>query len=496
MQLCLSRDFPDKMFRRPFMVRISSIPYRWLALFTVSIGSFVATLDASIVNISFPSLTRAFAVGPSVVLWVSVAYLLVSVSLMLTVGKLGDRLGRKKIFTTGFALFTGGLVLCALSQSMTQLILSRMVQGVGAAMIISLGTAIAADAFPTTERGKALGLLSAVVSVGLLTGPVLGGFLLDLLDWRAIFYTRVPIGIVGTAMAATLLKKQPRGEKRFPFDWPGAVLLSATLSCMIFLFNFGGRLGYLSPPALALAGITVLLFVLFVLREQRTAEPTVDLRLFRNRVFTSGNLSLVFMFFAVSSCTFLVPFYLIDALHRTAWHTGMILSVISATTLVVAPLSGWLSDRIGSRLLCTAGMAIVCLALLSISRLDARSDGADVVLRLFLFGLGSGLFQSPNNSAIIGAAPRSKLGTAAAMIATIRQVGISLGVAVSGTLFAGYRALSAAKLAESGVGPSAIGDLSLVSSFQDTLFIASVICCAGIFLSLARGKEGPGGPIM
>jgi len=465
------------------------IPYKWLALFTVSIGAFVTTLDASIVNISFPSLTKIFAVEPSVILWVTVTYLLVSVSLMLTVGKLGDALGRKKIFATGFALFTVGLVFCSLSQSVTQLILSRMVQGIGAAMIISLGTAIVAASFPASERGKALGILGAVVSAGLIAGPVLGGFVLDVLDWRAIFYTRVPIGMVGTVMACVLLEEQRGGEKNFHFDWWGAILLCATLSCLILFFNLGGKQGYRSPPALTLAGATTMLLILFIVQENRASEPTVDLRLFQNRVFVSANLSLGFMFFALGSYVFLMPFYLIDGMGLSARHTGLLLAVVSVTTMVVAPLSGWLSDRIGSRLLCTTGMTIVCAALFGISRLGVESDTANVVLKLFLFGIGSGLFQSPNNSAIIGAVPGNRMGTASAMIATTRQVSISLGIAAAGTLFAGYQTFFSAKLAQSRIDPLMIGKLSLVSSFQKTLFIAAMICCIGIFTSYVRGKR-------
>lgn len=471
------------------MGKICNISYKWLALFTVSIGSFVATLDASIVNISFPSLTKAFAVEPSIVLWVTVAYLLVSVNLMLPAGKMGDVLGRKKIYVMGFALFTTGLILCSLSQSITQLILSRMVQGAGAAMIISMGTAIVVTAFPAIERGKALGMLAAVVSAGLLTGPVLGGFLLDIFDWSAIFYSRIPICIIGTVMACTLLKEQRDHGKRFQFDWWGAVVLCVTLSCLLLFFNLGGKLGYLSPLVLTLAGVTILLLFLFIVQERRTSEPIVDLSLFNNPLFASGNICLSIMFFALGSYTFLMPFYLIDGLGHSASQTGLIIAVVSLITLVIAPLSGWLSDKIGFRLLCTVGMALICLALFLISRLNIESSTTDVVLKLVVFGIGSGLFQSPNNSSIIGSSPKNRLGTASAMIATIRQVSMSLGIAISGTVLASYQLFFAAKFAQNNINPLMISKLSLVSGFQNTLFMASMICSIGIFTSLMRGKQ-------
>ena len=356
-------------------------------------------------------------------------------------------------------------------------------------MIISLGTAIVVTAFPATERGKALGILGAVVSAGLLTGPVLGGFLLDIFDWSAIFYSRVPIGIIGTVMAWTLLKEQRGHGKRFQFDWWGAVVLCVTLCCLLFFFNLGGKLGYLSPLVLILAGVTILLLFLFIVQERRASEPMVDLNLFKNPLFASGNICLSIMFFALGSYTFLMPFYLIDGLGHSTLQTGLIISIVSLITLVIAPLSGWLSDKIGFRLLCTVGMALICMALFLISRLNIESSTTDVVLKLVVFGIGSGLFQSPNNSSIIGSAPKNRLGTASAMIATIRQVSLSLGIAISGTVFASYQLFFAAKFALNNINPLMISKLSLVSGFQNTLFMASMICSIGIFTSLMRGKQ-------
>jgi len=201
------------------------VSYKWLVLLTLSIGTFMVTLDSSIVNISLPRLTEVFNTEPSIVLWVTVAYLLVSVGLMLSIGKLGDLFGRKRVYISGLTLFTIGLVLCAISQSVVQLILARVVQAIGSAMVIALGNAIITTVFPAQERGKALGLLGAIVSTGLLSGPVIGGVLLDALDWRAIFYVRIPVGIIGLVMSWIFLREQERKNTDTRFDWGGAITL-------------------------------------------------------------------------------------------------------------------------------------------------------------------------------------------------------------------------------------------------------------------------------
>lgn len=451
----------------------------------------MATLDASIVNIAFPRLTKVFETDPSVVLWVSVAFLLVSVSLMLTFGRIGDMVGRKKVYVLGFALFTVGLILCSLSQSIIQLILSRVVQGVGAAMTIALSMAIVTAAFSDQERGKALGILGAVVSTGLLTGPVLGGFLLDVLDWRSIFYTRILIGIIGLVMAWIFLKEQKDSNVSLKFDLWGTVTLFGSLSCLLLFFNLGGRSSFLSLPVLALASSAVVLLVLFTMLERRAAQPMVDLRLFRNRLFAGGNISLSIMSIAMATVVFLMPFYLIDGLGHSASIAGLLMAIIPLTTFIVSPLSGWLSDKVDTRLLSTTGITLVCLALFLLRGLDIASSSADILLRLVVLGMGIGMFSSPNSSAIMGSVRRDQLGTASAMIATSRQTGMAIGMAVAGAIFTIRQFLHAAQLTYDSLSPAMLDKLSLIGGFQDTLLIAAIICSVGIFTSLLHGKKQP-----
>lgn len=470
------------------MERTKGIPYKWLALLTVAIGTFMGTLDASIVNISFPRLTQVFETEPSIVLWVTVAYLLVGVSLMLSLGKIGDQLGRKRVYIAGFIVFTLGLTLCSLSQSIVQLILFRVVQAVGSAMMVALSTAIVTDAFPDQERGKALGILAGVVSAGLLSGPVIGGILLDTLGWEAIFYTRVPVGIIGIIMALVFLKEQRDSNAVFKFDLAGAATLFGGLSCLLLFFNLGGRWGFTSMPTLALGGGTVVLLALFIIFERRAEQPIVDLNLFRNRLFTFSIISLIVMFVAISSNMFLMPFYLIQGLGHSASKAGLLFAAISMTAIVVGPLSGWLSDKAGSRVLCTVGMTLTCTALFLNSRLSIASSELDVLVRLVIQGIGAGMFSSPNNSSIMGSVPRDKLSTGSAMIGTVRQIGMSCGVAIAGAIFTGRQAFHAGQLASNGLAPQMLSRLSLVGGFKDTLLVSAIVCSIGIFTSLARGK--------
>ncbi len=462
--------------------------YKWLALLTVSIGTFMGTLDASIVIIALPRLTEVFNTEPSVVLWVTIAYLLASVSLMLTIGKLGDVFGKKRVFVTGFALFTLGLTLCALSQSVVQLVLARVVQAIGLAMVIALGNAIVTAAFPKKERGKALGILGGVVSAGLLSGPVIGGLLLGVLDWQSLFYLRIPVGVIGFFMSWRLLREPPGERSGKQFDWAGAATLFGGLSCLLLFFNLGGTMGFAAPLVLTLAAGAVVLLVSFVNIERRAAEPILDLPLFRNPLFARGLGSMGAMFLATAAYLFLMPFYLLQGVGLETSQAGLMLATMPATTLIVGPISGWFSDRIGSRVLCTAGAAIIGVGILLLSQLDADSTTLAIVSRLAIVGFGLGLFSAPNNSAIMGAVPQAHLSTASAMIATTRQIGMSSGMAIAGAVFAARQVYHSAQQAGENLAPAALDRISLVNSYQDSLALAAIFCIVALVASWLRGK--------
>jgi EmrB/QacA subfamily drug resistance transporter len=467
------------------MEETKGISYKWLALVTVAIGSFMSSLDMTSCNVAFPRLTADFETEASVVLWVAVAYSLVSTALLLVIGRIGDLFGRKRVYVLGFALFTIGLILCSLSQSILQLILFRIIQGVGGGIILALTMAIVTAVFPGQERGKAMGILEAVASAGVLVGPVLSGFLLDTLGWRSIFYVRVPVGIIGMIIALLLLREQKTSDVSRAVDIWGAVTLFGGLSCLLLFFNLGGRVGFASPLALILISLGVILLILFLVQEKRTRQPVVDLSLFKNRPFAGGNISFCIMAFSLAAMIFLIPFYLIDGVGFSALESGLFIASASVMSLVIGPLAGWLSDKIGTGILRPIGIALICVSLIVFSHLGIESDAGDVVLAFIIFGIGIGIFNPTTQSSVMGSVPKERLGTAAAMMNTIRQIGNSTGMAVAGVIYASRQSFHLAQLARDNLDPQLLNRLSVVGGYQDTIVVATIICGIGVITTLA-----------
>jgi len=465
------------------------ISYKWIAMSVVAVGTFMITLDSGAVRIALPQLGHVFQAGPDIVVWVLLIYLLIGTGLMLTLGWAGDAFGRKRLYTFGLVIFSMGLGLCSLAQSLIQLVMFRLVQAVGAAMTVATGNAIITASFPSQERGRALGIMGAVVGVGLLSGPALGGILLDLLGWRSIFYLRLPIGIIGVAMARALLKDQFSPKRGQKFDLLGAATLFLALTCLLLAVNRGQSLGWTSPWVVGLGMMSVLLLFLFLFVERRVAQPVLDLRLFRRRLFSAASGSHVFLYMATTAVSFLMPFYLIQGLSLSASKAGLLLVTIPAISLVVSPLSGRLSDRLGTLLLCASGLTLVSAGLFLLSGLGANASIGDVVLRLLVLGVGMALFVPPNTSAIMGSVPSERLGTASAMVGTLRQVGMSVGLAIAGSVFAASQFSHATQLASQGLPEDVVQRLSTVSGIHDAIFAALAIAVIGLVASVLRGRR-------
>lgn len=463
---------------------------KWSVLAIVAIGVFMATLDSSIVNISLPTIARDFGVPLSgAVEWVVIAYLVATTAILLTAGRLADMIGRKVVWLAGLVVFTSSSALCGLAPSLAFLIGARALQGLGGALLMSISPAMLTTAFPSTERGKALGINAITVALGVSVGPVLGGFITASLSWRWIFYVNVPIGIIGIIAAMLVLKER---VKRNPgrFDPLGAVLLAIGLASLTAGLSFGQELQWNSPIILGLLVVGVAALIALPFMEQRVQNPVIVLKLLRNRVFVSSILSLLLSFLALFAVSFMMPFYFEQLRGFPTEVAGLLLTPVPLTLAVIAPISGSLADRFGSRWLAAGGLTVACIGLVLISQLNEHSSIFDIVWRMVFTSVGQAFFQSPNNSALMGSAPRDLQGSAAGFLATGRTFGQSVSVALAGAVFAGLGGAEAgALIARNPHSPHLVlYQQTFVTSFHATFLVCAAICAIGIFASLVRGK--------
>ncbi|MEW6660227.1 MAG: MFS transporter [Thermodesulfobacteriota bacterium] len=464
---------------------------KWTVMGMVDIGAFMATLDASIVNISLPQISLYFQVPLSgLVEWVIIAYLLVIASLLLILGRLSDMLGEKLLWVLGLAIFTVSSALCGAAPSLLSLVLFRAFQGIGGAMLMAIGPAMITRAFPAGERGRALGLLGLVVAAGTSAGPTVGGFITQVFSWRWIFYINVPIGIIGVIATLRLLTEPMRpawGRQRF--DLRGAALLAGGLCCLMLGLSFGQELGWHSLTIVGLLAGALALLGAFIINEMVVEQPIVDFSLFRNRLFSGALASSFLCFLALFAVMFLMPFYLQELLALSPQEAGLIMTAVPLTISVVAPISGWLSDRFGSRVLSSLGMAVSCAGLWFLSQLTARASVWDIVWPLAVTGFGQALFQPPNNNAVMGAVPPPRLGIASSLLATVRVLGQAASVALAGAIFTALGgARAGAALGQKWGLPVATLEATFLHAFRLALLTCMAIAALGVFTSLLRGQ--------
>ncbi len=467
---------------------------KWAVLAILAIGVFMATLDTSIVNISLPTIARYFGVPLNgAIEWVVIAYLVVIAGVLLTTGRLADMIGRKPIWIAGLIIFTTGSAICGASVSLGMLIAARALQGLGGAFIMAVSPAMLTSAFPAHERGRALGMNAVIVALGVSVGPTLGGIITENLSWRWIFYVNVPLGIIGViATLHILTERMRRGHGRF--DPLGAILLAIGLVALTLGLSFGQEWGWNSPLLIGMLVVSLLALTAMVIVELRVPDPIIDFSLLRRRVFLSANVSLVLSFLALFAVSFMLPFYLEELRGFSTEQAGLLLTPLPLTIAVLAPFTGALADRIGTRWLAAGGLLIACIGLVLISQLNAQSSVGDIIWRLVVIGVGQAMFQSPNNSALMGAAPREQQGSASGFLATGRVVGQSISVALAGAIFASLGGAAAGRiLVTYGQALTAAQIHALQQTFTYAFHTAFIVCASiaaiGVLTSLVRGKE-------
>jgi EmrB/QacA subfamily drug resistance transporter len=357
-------------------------------------------------------------------------------------------------------------------------------------MISANGRAIASIAVPRAERGKALGLTSTAFHIGFLTGPTLGGFMIDTIGWRWIFSLNIPIGIWAAWLAWRLLAETKKDERVRSIDITGAFLLLLTNGLFIYAVDQIPQLGWRDSTILTSLALAAIACVVLVFVELRAPTPILILSFFRNRLFSASVLSLFLVAFSQVALNFLMPFYLQNLRGFTPSQVGWIIVADSVIIMALAPIAGWLSDRFGSRLLCTTGCALIAIAQLLISTVGLDSSLLRIVLPLAVQGLGWALFNSPNQSAVLGAVPMERVGSASGMVATAARTGGTMGVALSATLFSAL--LSAAGLSQTQIEApqswSAVAE-TVATTFNRTVFIISLCSVLAVIFAAVRNTR-------
>lgn len=414
---------------------------KWLVLATVVAGIFTTALDSSIVNTILPTITASFHTDISIVQWVPTVYLLTISCFLLLYGRLGDMIGHRRVFLYGLTAFTITSILCGASQNIWMLIVCRVLQGLAASMMMAVGFAIITTAFPAMERGKAIGIYATGGSVALALGPTLGGVIAEHLSWRYVFFINVPIGTAALFWGFRII---PRGSTKpgQRLDLPGALTVFVFLPTWLLYFNRGEEWGWASLVSLTLLAVAVVSGVLFFWIERISKQPMLSLTLFTDRVFSFASLSQFLSMMAYMALIFLTPFYLKFVLHYSIFKVGLVMAILPVVYIIVSPLSGTASDRIGTRVFAICGMCITALGLFFLSNLEESAAVFDVIWRLIITGLGLSMFGSPNMSTIMGSVPPHRLGIASGIAAAMRNIGMVFGIAIAGAILHGLAPIS------------------------------------------------------
>jgi len=477
------RDMPPA----PYEESVQLFASKWLVFTLVAAGVFMSTLDSSIVNIALPVIMEDFQVTLTVIEWVPMIYLLTVSSLLLTCGRLSDIRGRRLVYCGGFAIFAAGSLLCGISGGASWLIAARMLQGVGAAMLMACSPALVVDAFPLAERGRALGMVGMVVAAGLTTGPALGGVILEHFSWRVIFYINVPIGIVFTAAALRILPPLKARRRHEPLDWFGALLLTVCFSSFIAGLSHVHEWGLGSVKMVLAVGFFLASAAAFARVETHSDHPLFDPALLGIRLFVLPVAAAVVLFIGLFFITFLMPFYMVHPLAFSMNRVGATMMIPFVFLFFCAPLAGILSDRMGSRLLCTLGMALMAVALFLLSRLSAVATTMDMAWRLALAGIGIAIFISPNSAAAMSAVPVRHRGTASGSVATARNLGMVIGVAAAGLIFnSTFRHLNGGR--DLKIYTPAL-ESAFMTAFQRAMLAGAAVVALGVVVAYLRGRD-------
>jgi EmrB/QacA subfamily drug resistance transporter len=469
------------------------LQYKWVALSTTTIGILMASLDVNIVLIALPTIAKELRGTPLIdLLWVLLGYQLVTASVLVNFGRLADMFGRVRLFNFGFATFTVGSALCSLSQTGSELVAFRMVQAVGAAFLFSNSAAILTDAFPPNERGKALGVNQVSIVAGSVSGLVLGGILSAAIGWQSIFWVNVPIGIFATLWSRAKLHEIASVTRGQRVDFVGNFTFAGAIVSLLLAVT----LRIIENLALAFTVVLILLsgalFCGFILAERRVEAPMFDLSLFRIRQFAAGNLAILLNALARGAVTLTLVFYLQGpTMHLNPFVAGLFLTPTSASLATFGPISGWLSDRYGARILSSIGLVVAIIGFLMLATIGRTVTFAQLALPLIFVGSGMGIFAAPNRASIMNAVAPEVRGIASGVSTTLVNLGNMFSLAIAFLIMASVTPIGG--LVRIFVGQSGVVATSDVTSFIDSIHLVYTVSTGILLLalipSLTRGKR-------
>ncbi len=447
----------------------------WYVVGTVCVGAFMGQLDASIVVLALPKLYESFHTTLGAVEWVSLAYLLVLVAMVTAVGRFADMVGRKLLYVYGFGIFIIGTALCGLAPSLEWLIVFRVLQGFGAAMLQANSVALIVQAMPREKLGRGIGVQGAAQALGLSLGPALGGFLILLGGWRLIFFVNVPAGILGMTLGWFLLPRSRHLAERQPVDWLGIGYFTAAISGLLLAVSFGDETGWLSSQILLYFAATIVFGALFIHRELKIRAPMMSLAIFKIVQFSAGISSGLLSYLALFGILFVLPFYLKYAGHQNPGQAGVELLLLPLALGITAPFAGNVADRVGAQPLTVGGMALVALSMAAIAVHPV--SGPLLLVELALCGVGLGMFTPPNNAAIMGSAPPHQSGVASGLLNMTRGLGTAMGLSLTGLVFALVAGTTTA------TSPAAV-----TGGYQAALLFLAVMALGAMVLAALRGQ--------
>ena len=409
---------------------------KWWTLLAVAFGLFMIMLDNTVVNVALPSIERDLHIGISELEWVVNAYALTFGVLLLTGGKLADLVGRRRIFILGLIIFTASSFFCGIANGSTNLIAARTVQGVGAALMNPATLSIITATFPPRQRGMAIGIWAGVSAMALAIGPLVGGFIAEHFSWSWIFFINVPIGIAGIFAARIFIDESKDTSHEQRLDPLGLVTSAVALFALTYALIEANSFGWGSTRIVALFILAAVSFAAFIVLELRQRIPMLDLSLFKNSTFAGANTVMLLVGLAMFGVFFYVSLFVQNVLHYSPTEAGASFLPLTVLIILVAPKAGQLSDRFGSRWLVAGGQLLLAACLRLFSRLNATSDFWDLLPAMVVGGLGMGLSMSPLTAAAMGSVPVDKAGVGSAVINSTRQVGGSIGIALTGAIIA------------------------------------------------------------